>query len=479
MINAAFRLEGSEEIGLGHVMRCLTLADRLKQHHVNSIFISGNKELSDLIKRRGYLLCVLSSETLTEECDAKESLEYILHNQVSIVVVDHYELSMKWESIITPHITCLAVIDDLVHSKHQSNLIINSNPLVKKEDYASLCSNQTRFLLGCDYVLLGEPFIEEKKALDVINDEPLCINNILVSVGATDPKQYSIKALDSLKKSGFLGHVNLVLSSSCQWIKTYSFKDYDFSFSIHIDTSNLPSLIVQSDFAIGSIGNSSWERNFLGLPSLVLVTADNQKSLAEFIKINELAYVVHESELLITISQVLNKSIQPDINTIRQNGLVLFDGNGAHRIVKEVFSFGFNTHLIAEEDCQDLFQWQNQKGAREFSRNPDAPSLHEHNSWFIKAMANTKIRMWIITLYNIKVGYVRLDDHEDYEEISILIDNQFHGLSIARMAIDFANSQSLYKNIIAHVHSNNIASIHVFTACNYYQLDAQNLQWRG
>lgn len=479
MINAAFRVDGSEKIGLGHVMRCLTLADRLKQNQVNSIFISRNKELSNLIQRRGYFLCILSSANLTEYDDAKESLEYILNNHVSILVVDHYQLSQDWESIVAPHISCLAVIDDLVQSTHQSDLVINSNPLVIEEDYASLCSHQTRYLLGCDYVLLGQPFIEKRKELDFIDAEPVCINNILVSVGATDPKQYSLKALEDIEKSDFLGHVDLVVSSSCQWIKTYKFKDYGFSLSVHIDTTNLPSLIVQSDFAIGSIGNSSWERNFLGLPSLVLITADNQKSLAEFIKKNELAYVIDESELLMTISLVLNTSIQPDINTIRQNGLKLFDGNGAHRIVKELFSFGFNTHLTTEEDSQDLFQWQNQFGAREFSRNPDAPSLQEHNSWFIKAMANEKIRMWIITLYNIKVGYVRLDDHELHEEISILVDKRFHGLSIAKMAVDFANSKSLYKNVMAYVHPENIASVRVFTSCGYHPLDAYNLQWRG
>lgn len=479
MINAAFRLDGSEKIGLGHVMRCLTLADRLKQNQVNSVFISRNKELSDLIKRRGYFLCILSSANLTENDDAKESLEYILHNHVSILVVDHYQLSQDWESIVAPHVSCLAVIDDLVQSKHQCDLVINSNPLVKKGDYSRLCSNRTRYLLGCEYVLLGQSFIEKRKSLEVNITEPFTINNILVSVGATDPKKYSVKALDDLDKSNFIGHVDLVISSSCQWIKTHKFKDYGFSLSVHIDTTNLPSLIVHSDFAIGSIGNSSWERNFLGLPSLVLITADNQKYLAEFIKINKLAYVIDESELLMTISLVLNTSIQPDINTIRQNGLNLFDGNGAHRIVKELFSFGLKTHLITEEESQDLFQWQNQFGAREFSRNPDAPSLQEHNSWFIKAMDNEKIRMWIITLYNIKVGYVRLDDHDGHEEISILVDNRFHGLSIAKMAVDFANSQSLYKNVMAHVHPDNIASVSVFTSCGYHSLDAYNLQWRG
>jgi UDP-2,4-diacetamido-2,4,6-trideoxy-beta-L-altropyranose hydrolase len=479
MINAAFRLEGSEEIGLGHVMRCLTLADRLKKNQVNSIFISSNKEISGLIQSRGYLLCVLSAENLTEHHDAKESLEYILHNNVSILVVDHYQLSHDWESIVVPHVSCLAVIDDLVELKHQSDIVINSNPLVKKEDYARLCSNQTRYLLGCDYVLLGQPFIEKRKNLKVNITEPSFINNILISIGATDPKQYSIKVLDDLEKSGYLGHVDLVLSSSCQWIKTYSFKDYEFSVSIHIGPSNLSSIIVQSDLAVGSIGNSSWERNYLGLPSIVLITADNQKSLAEYIKKNELAYVVDESSLLMTINLVLKASIQPDINTVRKNGLDLFDGNGACRIAKEIFSFGFNTYLISEEDCLDLFQWQNQTGAREFSRNPDAPSLKEHNAWFKKAIANPRIRMWIITLYDIKVGYVRLDDQGSNEEISILIDNRFHGLSIAKMAINFANKQSLYENIIAHVHPDNIASIRVFTSCGYHSLDVQNLQWRG
>jgi UDP-2,4-diacetamido-2,4,6-trideoxy-beta-L-altropyranose hydrolase len=312
MITVLFRVNGSADIGLGHVMRCLTLAEQLRQFSVKCVFLSSTSNLSQLFSEKGFdhhNLGLISNteEKGIEQEDAEQCLHFISEYRVDIMVVDHYGLTEVWDKYVRPKVSNLVVIDDLVSTVHQCDFLINSHPQVKPEDYKKLVSIDTKLLLGHDFVLLRDEFLKKRDMAINKRESTTTISKILVSIGATDPNQFSLNVLSILNDIKFDGDVILLISSECQWIHSIKL-DQNFSFvlDVRINTNSVSDLLVDVDLAIGSIGVSSWERCFLGLPSIVLVTADNQLNLASYLEIEGLAYLASMETIADKLYSIVN-----------------------------------------------------------------------------------------------------------------------------------------------------------------------------
>ena len=110
-VNIAIRVDSSELMGIGHLMRCITLAEKLRQNFFSVLFVcrpnKGN--LNKLILGKGFKLIELSQSITkktnvdnyskwlgtTEEQDAQETLKGINHEKIDWIIVDHYSLSLK------------------------------------------------------------------------------------------------------------------------------------------------------------------------------------------------------------------------------------------------------------------------------------------------------------------------------------------------------------------------------------------------
>ena len=75
--------------------------------------------------------------------------------------------------------------------------------------------------------------------------------------------------------------------------------------------------------------------------------------------------------------------------------------------------------------------------------------------------------MWVIKIFDMSVGYIRLDKLESQEEVSILISSRFRGLTLGKLAIQFINKQAIFQHVLAYVQPDNIASIALFLSCGY------------
>ncbi|MEI2428172.1 UDP-2,4-diacetamido-2,4,6-trideoxy-beta-L-altropyranose hydrolase [Priestia megaterium] len=289
-MNIIFRVDSSVEIGTGHVMRCLTLAKQLNTTNSNIIFISRKLkgDIIKIIEDNGFPVYVLaplydyaSDLEWYEKCwetDALDTIDIIKENNLEpdILIVDHYGLEERWETSLKKFVQKVLIIDDLANRKHNCEFLVDQNYYLNLSTrYEGLVPENCREMLGPKFVLLREEFF---KIFSEIKKHDGHVRNILVFFGGTDPTNETLKtlrALSSLKQYNF--DVNVIVGASNplkEDIKRYCEKQKKFHF--YCQVSNISTYMNMADLAIGAGGTTTWERCYLGLPSITITVADNQ-----------------------------------------------------------------------------------------------------------------------------------------------------------------------------------------------------------
>ena len=288
-MNIVFRVDSSSQMGVGHLMRCLTLADELKKQNHNATFIcrelKGN--LIKLIEHRVLILPVdkdfqsddlyLSWLGATQEQDAKQTIQ-VIHDNADLLIVDSYALDEVWHKQLKPHTKKIMVIDDLADREFDCDVLLNQNLASKQGDYQGKVPSDCELLLGCEYALLRPEFAAFRKRALEKRKKTQEIKNILISMGGSDKKNITYNVLQQLN-DGF----NIVVVLSSASLHREMIMDYvkGKNIEVIINADNMAELMLDADLAIGAGGSTSWERCCLGLPTLLFVTAENQKVIAE------------------------------------------------------------------------------------------------------------------------------------------------------------------------------------------------------
>ena len=298
---AIIRADASLDIGTGHVMRCLTLADELQTRDIASYFITrphrGN--IIDVIKQRGHQCIVLSnivssaSDLLkgyekwlgcTPEQDAKEVINCIKHLNADICIVDHYALDVRWENLLRKKIKKVCVIDDLANRNHNCDLLIDQNVGRVATDYSPLVPSECELLLGPEFSLLRNEF-NLFRYDSLLNKTRSKMRSIIISMGGIDQANATAKVLHSLKKCKIPNNceITIIMGGKSPWLAEVEKLSLEIPWKsrIIIDTSEMAKLLSQHDLAIGAAGSSAWERCALGIPTIMVVVAENQNVIAE------------------------------------------------------------------------------------------------------------------------------------------------------------------------------------------------------
>lgn len=308
-----FRVDAALHIGSGHVMRCLTLADRLRDLGAEVAFICRDfaGHLIEHIRAKAYEVCVLPPLTWDNQADfsddastwlglparddAAQSLAFLLtRSPVDWLIVDHYGIDAEWEKIIAPHVRKLAVIDDLANRAHVCDLLLDQNLGCSQAKYAPFCPPETRFLLGTNFALLREEFAAWRERSLARRAQPQ-LQQILISMGGVDKDDWTSRILKILRQSACWQTCRIVVvmgknaPHQARVAKLLECPADNFPADkndkiLRVQADNMAELLTQSDLVIGAAGSSAWERCALGVPTIQAVIADNQKSIAEFLQ---------------------------------------------------------------------------------------------------------------------------------------------------------------------------------------------------
>ncbi|WP_133511732.1 UDP-2,4-diacetamido-2,4,6-trideoxy-beta-L-altropyranose hydrolase [Candidatus Thiosymbion oneisti] len=368
----AFRTDSSLQIGTGHLMRCLTLADGLVRRGHTVLFIcrelAGN--VNALVCERGHRLALLpappasgvvtaqenapahaawlgvSQDTDTEQTVA--ALDRAGVDKLDWLVVDHYALDTRWEAHLRSRCIRLMVIDDLADRPHDCDLLLDQNLGQMPATYAHRVPASSKVLAGPQYALLRPEFAALRQYS--LNRRAIPrLECLLVSMGGVDKDNFTGKVLRALKPGPLppdcrikvvigphapaLEHVR-ALASEMPWVT-----------EVLVNVWDIAKLMAESDLAIGAAGSTSWERCCLGIPTILFPVASNQ--ISNCAALGKAGAVIALDARVLTgrgqpewaraIQDAIEK-VEPKLHVMSQAGARICDGLGTGRLVNELIS---------------------------------------------------------------------------------------------------------------------------------------------
>ncbi|MCG9752994.1 UDP-2,4-diacetamido-2,4,6-trideoxy-beta-L-altropyranose hydrolase [Vibrio brasiliensis] len=346
-MKVVFRVDASIYIGSGHVMRCLVLADELKKRGAEVKFscIAQQGDMIDFIRERGHVVEVLLLDACshTPTCpddylgwlrrpltvDAQDFIEK--NPSPDIVVTDHYAIGEAWQTLVKEKTGCLVVaIDDLERS-HNADLIVDQTLGRHADSYRS----DGLVLTGIDFALLAPQFAlnrrhaqHRKIDLDKIK--------VLISMGGIDQNNVTYKVA---KAMAALEQVELTILMSRRSPHFDCIADWSKHQPnvVHLDfVHDMASLMIDHDISIGAAGSTSWERACLGMPSIIVPLADNQKEICRQLVTHKMALAIEQARIDSDI-KTLFLELCANWNDFVQNNFAICDGIGAQRVVNELY----------------------------------------------------------------------------------------------------------------------------------------------
>ena len=336
--NLFIRVDSSPEIGIGHMMRCLTLAQELKNNFDKIIFLtqkdSGNF-IGTIMKNEFEVIFI---PTTNNDPNIIKNLITAYSENKNFLLIDHYDIDSNFESSLKNIFERIFVIDDLANRKHDCDLLIDQNYYRDlNQRYEKLIQNGTIALLGPKYAIIRPEFRKINKKAIKKNSQ---IKKILVSFGGSDPTNECKKALDalcSIENSKFeIVVVAGIYNHKFEQLKKLYGKYSNIKIYRHVN--DLSRLMLNSDLFIGAGGTTTWERFYMGLPSTVTIISDDQKESIEFL--SDMGHIINlglaknvTSKTYVQTLQKLNSDLIYNMSLHNQK---LVDGNGSNRIKKQI-----------------------------------------------------------------------------------------------------------------------------------------------
>ena len=466
-MNIVFRTDSSYQIGIGHLMRGLTLAENLAKHEAQIYFICrdlpGN--CSDLVEQKKFSLHKLPYDSKWQSSqdnlhkswlgedwqkDAEQTIEICKQLQpIDWLVVDSYSLDTHWEQVLRPHVKKIMVIDDIADRKHDCDLILDQNLYENSETrYDELVPTNCIKLLGPKYVLLRDEFIKQRGQL---RQRDGTVKRILIFFGGADPDNVTKIAIDAVNNLGRDDIITDVVVGAAnkqrQELKTYCSRFANFNF--HEQITNMAELMAKADLAIGAGGTTTWERCCLGLPSIAVPIAKNQESSVNNMKANAFIFGLDKNNLSVTyLIEILRGLLHMNelLVAIGEKNKLLIDGKGCNRLTDLLLSPTINVRKAVESDCEIIFNWRNHPSVRLNSFNKDQIEFSTHQKWYKKILLNDNEIILIGEKDDKSIGVLRYKIFGDFAETSIYLAPQAQGLGYGALLLN-AGSKWLKKTL--------------------------------
>lgn len=343
------RADASTEIGSGHVMRCLTLAERLRANGAAVSFAcrSHAGDLVEKIRASGFAVDILPDRhspvpesgsfhaswlgaDWQDDADDTIAATAARHGQADWVIVDHYAIDARWEQKVRSAGRRVLVIDDLANRPHDCDLLLDQNvatPLQSR--YDTLLNPPARKLLGLKFLLLREEFSRQKLSIDRPS------RKALVFFGGSDPSGITLKLLEILPQTNVDLQLCVLVGSTNPKREAIEALCKAHGHEFHANASNVAELIAGCGLAIAACGFFAYELMALRTPALLTAQSDIQWTVAKALEELGVAVALSSSDLL--QKHLLEEGIACTLKLSRQaEAFDLVSGNGAENVVSEM-----------------------------------------------------------------------------------------------------------------------------------------------
>jgi UDP-2,4-diacetamido-2,4,6-trideoxy-beta-L-altropyranose hydrolase len=492
----AIRADASLEMGTGHVMRCLTLANVLRERGASVRFVARSlpDSLSSLLEQNGHTMTLLEAASpedafvsglhatahaawlgVDQTLDAEQTKRVLEETgPYDWVIVDHYGIDACWEQHVRECAGQILVIDDLADRRHDCDVLLDQNHYEGMEArYDGLVPEHCTRLLGIRYALLREEFITLRTEVSPREGD---VRRLLIFFGGLDAGNVTgvtLDALSHLERNDI--EIDAVIGAGHPARAAIETRCAEIGIRCHVQTRHMAELMAAADLAIGAGGTATWERCVLGLPAMVFCLAENQRKLVRDSSRAGLVYAPDidpydmEGQLLHLRALLGNAALRTHIS---RTALASIDGLGASRVAQH---FGLGTvelRLAREDDSADLLAWRNAPQVRAVSNSTEPISEEAHGKWFASVLTNPYRRLLIGNRAAKPVGVVRFDLDGTGAEVSIYLApgaaGQGNGKALLQAAERWlVNQHPEISMIRAEVLRDNAPSHRLFGHCGY------------
>jgi len=449
------RADGGPQIGLGHLIRCMALADMLKRHFTITFYCTIIPEQIKLeLQEKGYGVNVIESNSLW--------IQSVRPNQ--IVVIDHYGINADVHIQIRKQKAFVVCIDDLHDKYFEADLIINHAPGIHEKDYKALAS--TRFALGPDYALLREPFINA--ALNHVGTSNS--NSLMICFGGADAFNLSCIALEGLSENKSISQIHVIVGSAYAFmdeLRNHTKNDNRITIHHAISGDEMRAIMLGSAYAIAPASSIGYEVLACRLYWLGGFYVDNQMRIYEGFK--DLGAFYDLGNMRIDLKSKLKELDFSKLPNQLNNGQII-DGKSGNRLLSLFFHLGdlFHLRLAYEGDMDLLYEWANEAEVRKNSIQSEPIPWENHQRWFRNKLADADAKLFILEWKRIPVAQIRFDLADDVYLIDYSVSSKFRGLGLGKLVV--AHALSLMpsdREIHAFVKPENIISGRVFTSLGF------------
>lgn len=318
---------GSKTSGMGHIMRCMALAQALQMNGAKLVFISKWQKGRTLLHKNGFEIARFrcseahpvnhgfsygDDKELHEEIEAVESI--LKNNEIDaidLIIVDTYNVSNNYFDMLKKYSKKVCYIDDLNAFDYNVDIVLNGTASAYKLDYPK--SNKL-LLTGLDYLLIRNEFwdIPERN----INK---AVQNVLITTGGSDPLNMTGKILECLGNGEQCGAVDfhVVIGSGFQDIETLK-NEWGRQENIHFYDSpeKISYIMMKCDLAIAAGGSTLYELGICQVPAIVFAYAENQISHINWLAENRLI------EYIGNVDSLDDKELMNCYMLMKDNGFV-------------------------------------------------------------------------------------------------------------------------------------------------------------
>ena len=353
-MRVAFRVDASQAIGTGHVRRCLALAHALRAVGVECRFVTRDLGVDSvgMIGREAFSAALLPAPDGPAEPDARvvhsawagvtlavdvaQTRTALAEWAPDWVVIDHYAFDSRWHEEIRAALGCrIAAIDDFADRRLACDLLIDHNHARDhRTKYGEHLPAEVVLLGGPEYALLGPVFANAPRY-----QPRATVQSIGVFMGGVDRANLSARVLDAIGLAGFEGPVEIVATSANPHLAALrAAAEARASTVLSVDLGDLAAFFARHDLQVGAGGGASWERCCIGVPTLLLVVAENQLAVVPDLAAGGIVATPEPPDSL--DARAIARAIAELIDdSARRAGLAakaraLVDGRGAMRVAQ-------------------------------------------------------------------------------------------------------------------------------------------------
>ncbi len=448
---------------MGHLVRSAALAAELRQRGW-ATWLASRAIPPSFAEQQEASGCGLIRLAGDHEAEFA-TMSRTLGDRAAWIVLDHYGLGADWLEGARRIAEARLVLDDLHDRKFECEIVVNPWFVGGRAAYAELAPD-ARLLLGPAFALIRSEFLAARGSAPARSFD--AVRRILISLGGSDPDGATGRVIDEVLVSAPWVEVDVLLGHAARTARVPATDRVH----VHLDPPDVPALMAAADLAVGAGGGMTWERCAMGLPSLIVAVADNQREQSEMVAASGAARylgplaTLEPGAIAAAVASVLEADVRGEMARF---GQTLVDGLGCVRVADQME--GVSLRPVARDDVRRVWEIANDPAVRAASISTESIPWEAHQGWFAARLASGE-PLFVVEIGSRSAGYVRFDDRPDGTEVSIALDPLHRGGlggRVLRSACEWWDAVHPGTRLLARIKTDNQASRRAFLGSGFVE----------